>query len=711
MCVILSINQIIYNLRKQNGLTLELVGQTVGVSKSTVKKWESGQISNIGHEKLEKLAKLFNVNVSTFFNKENSINQRYHFSHDGFINVGAVSPKIKVADVEYNKEQIINAILKAEKQGVQVLVLPELCLTGYTCADLFLQPFLIEKAKTALIEIARTTKDMLSVVGLPLNVQGKLYNAAAVMQKGKVLCFIPKKNIQDFGEVSEKRYFTTLKQPLEVQIDNYTVPLSNNIIICNNQLKIGVEIGSDLNDVNAPSNSHALAGANVILNLSANAEIVGRADLRRLLVKSQSAKLISAYIYANAGEGESTTDLVFCSHNIIAEKGKILNESKLSNDIVFTQIDVKKLSNERIKNTSFTQDNSNYTYINFELSSKDFKFTRHIERQPFVPSDEKKRNEVCEEILNLQALGLKKRLEHTRAKKCVIGISGGLDSTLAALVTIRALDMLQLPHDSLIAVTMPCFGTTKRTKSNAQMLCQQLGTDFKSVDITKSVKCHFEDIGQDENNFDVTFENAQARERTQVLMDIANMQGGLVIGTGDLSELALGWATYNGDHMSMYAVNSSVPKTLIRHLVKYVATTTKDKKLSKILLDILDTPVSPELLPAKDGEISQITENLVGPYDLHDFFLYNFAKNNFEPDKIFRLAKIAWGNEYDDQTIMYWLKTFIRRFFSQQFKRSCMPDGPKVGSLTLSSRGDFRMPSDAVCDIFLKKLEKISINL
>lgn len=632
----------------------------------------------------------------------------------GFFKTAAATVPIKTADPGFNAENIIAAMQKAEENKVKLLVFPELCLTGYTSGDLFFQDELREKAVSALFKVLSASKNTGAVtfLGLPLVNNSKLYNCAAAIYKGEILGIIPKSFIPNYGEFYEYRHFAPApKENGKINIGTKEYPFGTKIVFASKEspaFKISCEICEDLWVPSPPSVSHAMAGATVIVNLSASDELIGKKEYRKNLVKSQSSRLLSAYVYADAGYGESTQDMVFSGHNIISENGTVLKESKLfENGMIITEIDVQRLLYERIRQNTFTEDTSGYETVYFSMPIEETSLTRAFEKRPFVPDDESKRQERCETILEIQSEGLKKRIEHTFSKKAVIGISGGLDSSLALLVAKRALEKSGRPMSDILAVTMPCFGTTKRTKSNAERLCEAIGTSFMSIDIKASVNQHFSDIGHDEEKLDVVYENAQARERTKVLMDLANETGGIVIGTGDLSELALGWATYNGDHMSMYAVNASVPKTLVRHIVKYVADTSDNSPLSEALYDILKTPVSPELLPAENGEISQKTEELVGPYDLHDFFLYYMVRLGFAPEKIYRLCLLSYKDEYDENTIKYWLKTFVRRFFSQQFKRSCLPDGPKVGTVTLSPRGDWRMPSDASGSEWLSEIEKL----
>jgi len=633
----------------------------------------------------------------------------------GFVKAAAVTPKIKVADTKYNAELILDMMKESTRQGAKIVVFPELCLTGYTCQDLFLQERLLQGAKDALMKLVKESAslDAIFFVGLPFEILGKLYNVAAVFSHGEVLGLVPKSYLPNYNEFYEARHFVSgAELATEVVLpDGSCVPADRDLLfVCEQmpKLRIGVELCEDLWTPNPPSISHALAGASVLVNLSASNELTGKDSYRRELVSGQSARLLAAYIYASAGEGESTQDLVFSGHNIIAENGQILAESKrFGHGILYSEIDVERLCAQRRRMTTFVTEDQTHTEILFSLKIEETKLTRFIDPAPFVPTDRQNREKRCDEILMIQAMGLKKRLEHTGAN-AVVGISGGLDSTLALLVTVRAFDLCGRDHKGITAVTMPGFGTTDRTYDNAVKLIQSLGAEFVEVDICQSVNVHFSDIGQDPSVHDVTYENSQARERTQILMDIANKKNALVIGTGDLSELALGWATYNGDHMSMYAVNASVPKTLVRHLVRYYADTCEDKQLSDTLYDVLDTPVSPELLPPEDGKISQKTEDLVGPYELHDFFLYYMLRQGFSPAKIYRLAKIAFAGTYEDAFILKWLKTFCRRFFAQQFKRSCLPDGPKVGSVAVSPRGDLRMPSDACATLWMEELNTLS---
>ncbi len=641
---------------------------------------------------------------------------------DGFICVAAGTPKVRVADCRYNAEQIFTMMREAEKQGVKILALPELCLTGYTCGDLFLQDTLLNGAVEGLRTILEATRhlEVLTALGMPLRARGKLYNCAVVIQKGDILAVVPKTYVPNYGEFYEKRWFEggeDITSQVSIGLpsaDGGTMHtgLGQAIIDCPAVpgLKVGVEICEDLWAADPPSRRLAEAGATVILNLSASNEVVGKAAYRRQLVVGQSGRLCCGYVYADAGEGESTTDLVFTGHNMVAENGALLAEHRFTTGLTIADIDVQRLTYERRRLTPFPAEGGAALYQGAaEFTPCVTKLRRYVSPSPFIPDNAADRASRCEEILTIAALGLKKRLKHTGARSAVIGLSGGLDSTLALLIAALAMGMLHRDPSDIIAVTMPCFGTTERTKNNAVLLAEHMGTTLRTIPIGDTVRSHFRDIGHDPEDQDVTYENAQARERTQVLMDVANQTGGLVIGTGDLSELALGWATYNGDHMSMYGVNASIPKTLVRHLVDYVARDNrkKDPELAQVLEDILDTPVSPELLPAVQGEISQRTEDLVGPYELHDFFLYHAVRWGFGPRKILRLAELALGRQYSREVILKWLKNFYYRFFAQQFKRSCLPDGPKVGSVSLSPRGDWRMPSDAVARLWLEELEGI----
>lgn len=631
----------------------------------------------------------------------------------GFVKAAAATPEIRVADTAYNQEKICECILEAEKLRAKILVFPELCVTGYTCGDLFTQDVLLRNARQVLLHIVEFTKekDMLVFVGLPLCVDGKLYNAVAALNRGEILGFTTKTFLPNYGEFYEMRHFTPgPRTARSICFEGKEVPFGPQILFqCRDmeELVVSAEICEDVWSPVPPSIEAALEGATVIVNCSASDETIGKDVYRRELIQGQSARLIAGYIYANAGEGESTTDLVFGGHNIIAENGTVLSEAKrYENEIICSEIDIHRLVSERRKNTTFRiPEERSLMRVSFHLDVEETILTRKFPCQPFVPQDDRVRAERCEEILTIQAMGLKKRLAHTHAKTAVVGISGGLDSTLALLVTARAFELLGKDKKEILAVTMPCFGTTDRTYNNACRMAVKLGATLREVPIGEAVHVHFRDIGHDPGDHSVTYENSQARERTQVLMDLANKDGGMVIGTGDMSELALGWATYNGDHMSMYGVNASVPKTLVRHLVRHAADTAEDGELKAVLYDVLDTPVSPELLPPEEGKIAQKTEDLVGPYELHDFFLYYMIRFGYEPGKIYRLALQSFEGSYESAVIWKWLETFCRRFFSQQFKRSCLPDGPKVGTVALSPRGDWRMPSDACASGWLEDLE------
>lgn len=637
----------------------------------------------------------------------------------GYVKVAAATCDIKVGDVTFNADKIIENIDKALEKKVEAVVFPELSLTGYTCSDLFWQTEMLNKVYEEIIRIAKHTsgKNIVAIVGIPFEALGKLYNCAAIITNGKVIGLVPKKNLPNYSEFYEARHFTPgFKDALKVTFpgQNEEVLMGMNIIFKDKNMSsftFAVEICEDLWVPKAPSVNHALAGANIIFNLSASDEITGKSSYRRELVSSQAARLVCGYVYADAGEGESTTDLVFAGHNIIAENGRILKESeRFKNEMIIADIDMDRIVNERRKMTTYSPNPEKYIYskVEFEIQENECVLEDKILQNPFVPDNMDKRNERCNEILTIQSMGLKKRIAHTNAKSVVVGISGGLDSTLALLVAVRAMDALKRDRKDILAVTMPGFGTTDRTYDNAVTLIKNLGATFMEISIKDAATKHYEDIGHDINVHDVTYENVQARQRTLYLMNLANEHGGFVIGTGDLSELALGWATYNGDHMSMYGVNASIPKTLVRHLVKYYADTCGNEELEKTLLDVLDTPVSPELLPPKEnGNISQKTEDLVGPYELHDFFMYYMLRLGYGPEKIFFLANNAFSEKYDKATIYKWLRNFYYRFFAQQFKRSCLPDGPKVGTVAVSPRGDLRMPSDACARLWIERLEKI----
>ena len=645
----------------------------------------------------------------------------------GFVKVAAAVPEVKVADTKYNVQQIESLVIQAEGHGVEIICLPELSLTGYTCADLFAQQLLLDEAELALIHLMNFSRslDIISIVGLPVPYKGALLNCAAVIQKGRILGIVPKTYLPNYKEFYEHRWFTSgedIDEDATVWLCGQQVRIATRMLFKTPSCTFGVELCEDLWATIPASSKLALEGAEIIFNLSADDDVVGkRAYLDRLL-SQQSARCIAGYVYAAAGFGESTQDLVFSGKAVILENGKQLADGlhhSIQAQLIESEIDVEMLRSERRVNTTFTANavhfhHHKYVVIDSALiTPREFKLTRTVNPHPFVPTG-RTLDERCEEIFAIQAEGLAKRLMHTGSKTAVIGISGGLDSTLALLVTVRAFDLLQLDRKGIVGITMPGFGTTDRTHSNAVKLMQALGISEREISIAKAVTQHFLDIGHDPAIQDVTYENSQARERTQILMDVANQVGGMVIGTGDLSELALGWCTYNGDHMSMYCVNGGVPKTLVRHLVRWVATADlqgfgiKDKNAADILLDIVDTPISPELIPAKaDGTIKQKTEDLVGPYELHDFFIYYALRWGFRPSKIYYLAQIAFRETYTTDTIRHWLTNFYRRFFSQQFKRSCLPDGPKVGSVSLSPRGDWRMPSDACRDLWLAECEAL----
>jgi len=632
----------------------------------------------------------------------------------GFLRVGACTPALRVADMQKNAGEIYASLLEANEKNLSIVIFPELSLTGYTCSDLFFQKKLQENAIDELLQLAEKSRDLpvLFAVGLPLSHKNKLYNCAAVICRGEILGIVPKTNLPNYGEFYERRHFAPGPKSGTILIRSKEYPFgTDQIFTCREfpEMRVSVEICEDLWVPAPPSTRHALNGATIIANLSASDETISKAAYRRTLISSQSARLVAAYVYADAGFGESTTDMVFAGHNLIGENGRILAESNLfSTGLIYQDIDLQLLTQERIHQSTYPDigdesEDKGYRETFFSLFFADTSTIRNISAYPFVPSDTVERNNRCEEILAIQSTGLATRLSHTGIKNVVIGMSGGLDSTLAFLVTVRAFRKLGLPFTGIHAVTMPGFGTTTRTYDNACLISQAYGTSFHEIPIADAVMQHFKDIGHDPTVYDVTYENGQARERTQILMDLANQVNGLVIGTGDLSELALGWATYNGDHMSMYAVNSSVPKTLVRYLVGYAASITEENT-AKVLLDVLDTPVSPELLPHDNDRISQVTEDLVGPYALHDFFLYHFMRYGFTPDKLLEMAVTAFDGEYEREIIHKWLKVFIRRFFAQQFKRSCLPDGPKVGSVTLSPRADWRMPSDAASSAWLEDL-------
>ncbi len=622
-----------------------------------------------------------------------------------------------------NINEIIRIAEEASHKGVKLLVFPELSITGYTCADLFVNDVLLSSAKAALTDfITRAnTADMISIIGLPLLVNDKIYNCAAICQSKQILGIVPKTNLPNYAEFSEVRTFASDKDGKVIYIDlcDTKIPFGSKMIFrCADmpEFRLGVEICEDILISAPPSTLLASAGATVIANLSASTETVGKAEHRRLMVRSAAARNLCGYLYANCFVGESTTDVVFSGHSMIAEGSHIIAEKAPfdynASQLLITELDLGKLMFDRRKiNTVPASHSNDVLYVNFSLDITDTVLTRQIDSAPFIPEDENECRTRCETILTIQAQGLAQRITRAYAKNCVIGISGGLDSCLALLVAVRAMDILKRPRADVLCVTMPCFGTTTRTRSNAEILCNALGVEFRCVDISNSVRAHLRDIGHDESIKNVVYENAQARERTQVIMDIANMTGGIVVGTGDLSELALGFATYNGDHMSMYGVNACVPKTLVRHIVSHCADdadSNGQSELASVLRDIVNTPVSPELLPANaNGDIAQHTEEIVGPYEIHDFYLYHMLRYGSAPDKLYRIAKHAFAGVYDDATLLKWLKIFVRRFFSQQFKRSCLPDGPKVGSVGVSPRGDLKMPSDASSAEWLKMIDSL----
>lgn len=640
----------------------------------------------------------------------------------GFVKVAACTPKCMVANVDENVDYIFQEMVNADKQHCKIVVFPELCVTGYTCGDLFSQEILLKKAKEGMMKIIGKSMAMDPVffVGMPLEHHGTLYNVAVAFSKGHILGIIPKTYIPNYKEFYESRYFKSGHQkPVKIQwTKEEQVWFGTNILIHVEDVEnlvIAAEICEDLWTPCPPSCFHALAGATVIVNLSASNEVTGKADYRRNLVGNQSARIIAGYVYASAGLDESTTDLVYGGHCLIGENGSLLAESKpFENQMTVSEIDIQRLNHDRRKTGTYEDSKrvlaiheEDYVWVESSFHIGETPLTRQVDPTPFIPQEGPKRNQRCSEILDIQAYGLRKRLDHTKAKTAIIGISGGLDSTLALIVTARAFDLLRIPREQIIAVTMPGFGTTDRTYQNSLEMIRLFGATLKEIDICQAVNLHFLDIDHDPLIQDVTYENSQARERTQILMDIANQSNGLVIGTGDMSELALGWATYNGDHMSMYGVNASVPKTLVRHLVWYYAQQVENQCLAKVLEDVVHTPVSPELLPPEGGKISQKTEELVGPYELHDFFLYYVLRYGFEPEKIIELCKLAYEDEYTPEEMIKWMHLFYHRFFSQQFKRSCLPDGPKVGTIGISPRGDLRMPSDASGKIWLNQVEQL----
>lgn len=635
----------------------------------------------------------------------------------GLVRVGAAVPSIKVADCSYNVRQISLLMNEAEQKGVQIVCFPEMCITGYTCGDLFHQKVLIDKSEEyfgKLLTDFRASK-MLAIVGMPVRIDSRLVNAAVVFQSGKILAVVPKSWLPNYGEFYEKRWFASAKEvsSAEIILCGQKVYFGTNILICSGNVKMAVELCEDFWMTIPPSSYHALHGANLICNLSASNDIIAKNDYRKTLVSQQSSRCIAGYVYTSSGFGESTTDVVFSGSAFIAENGSFLAESErfsMDNQLIVSDIDVDRLNGDRIKNTGFTSEFTDvsdpYRFVNCKLKPfSENEVYRRFDSHPFVPSG-KKLDDRCKEIFSIQISALAKRLLHINAKNVIIGISGGLDSTLALLVAAFTFDKLNIPRENIIGITMPGMGTTDRTYNNAVNLINTIGAELREIPINNAVKLHFKDIDHDINIHDVTYENSQARERTQILMDVSNQVKGIVLGTGDLSELALGWATYNGDHMSMYGINVGIPKTLVKFLVKWVADNKTKESVSEILFDIIDTPVSPELLPAdEDGDIQQKTESLVGPYDLHDFFLYNMLRFGFEPHKIEWMANKAFAGVFSKEIIHKWIRVFFKRFFAQQFKRSCLPDGPKVGSISLSPRGDWRMPSDAIARVWLDDLD------
>lgn len=689
--------------KRQKKLTNGKLSEITGIPVGTINKIMSGQTKSIKSDNYDRLCK-------ALLTDENPLKRENCY---GFVKCVACTFEGRVADVYYNVSMICDKIAYNAKRGVKLIVFPELSITSYTCSDLFYQRILLDEAENGLIKIAEFSKDYDAIifVGAPIELNGRLYNCAVAVCKGKILGVVPKSFIPTYNEFYEARHFTPAPEGVwKVKIGGEEYPFGTKLIFAHSSyapFKVACEICEDLWVANSPSIAHALGGANVIVNLSASDEVAGKAEYRRTMISAHSGKCVCAYIYSDAGIGESTTDMVYSGHNIITENGKILSESKpfKMSDAV-ADVDLECIEFERSKLFSTGAMGEGYTLIPFDVKLPFNIDDRVFPRFPFVPQSKQHTFGRANSILSMQSYGLYKRIKHINCKTLVLGVSGGLDSSLALLVCVRALELASRPASDIVAVTMPCFGTTQRTKGNAEKMSELLGTTFMTVDIKEAVDVHLRDIGHDKKSHDITYENAQARERTQVLMDIANRTGGIVIGTGDLSELALGWATYNGDHMSMYAVNSSIPKTLIKYLIAHEADRLGGE-IKEVLYDVLNTPVSPELIPAKDGEISQITEDIVGPYELHDFFLYYMMRYGYSPAKIYKIALKTFDGVYSAETIYKWLDTFIRRFFAQQFKRSCLPDGVKVGTVTLSPRGDWRMPSDACRDIWLKDLQRV----
>ena len=707
------ISKRIKELKDMRKMTSKELSVLSGVPLGTLNKVLSSSTKSVKTETLKKIASALSVSVASLLGDKTERVERVYKNY-GYVKVCAVTPELYLGNVTKNEKEITSEIARLSGKGVNVIVFPEMCLCGYTLGDLIFNETLLKNCEKSLVNILKFSKDYdsLNFVGMPFRVNGRIYNVAVVFCRGEILGFVPKTHLPNYAEFSDSRFF----QPgsphnSTVNFNGKTYPFGSKLIFQNSEMtecKICVEICEDLWVANSPALSHSLNGATIIVNLSASSEVVDKPNKRRNAIKSQSGRCICGYVYANSGIGESSTDLIFSGHNLISENGKILAESELfTNSAIISDIDVSSLEFERSKlfseNTVF---DDGYQIIKFSTRIFGQGNSRTYEKSPFLPTDESELNERMEHILNIQAQGLIRRLKQINCQKVVLGLSGGLDSTLAILAICRAFDIMKLPRQNVLAVTMPCFGTTERTKSNAIIMAELLGVSIREVDISKSVKQHFEDIGKELTEVDVTFENAQARERTQVIMDIANQIGGIVIGTGDLSELALGWATYNGDQMSMYGLNGSIPKTVVRALVRYVAKSS-DEKLAEVLFDVLDTPVSPELIPSDDDKIEQKTEDIVGPYELHDFFIYYLIRKGFCPSKVYKIAKKTFENDYSAETVYKWLEVFIKRFFAQQFKRSCMPDGVKVGSISFSPRGDWRMPSDASREIWIADLENV----
>ncbi len=701
----------IKELKKKSGLTTAELSEKSGIPIGTLNKILSASTKSVKSETLNALANALGVSIYTLMDEKQE-SENVLSENLGYIRVAALTPNIKIGDMSETVKAVKTKIAEANGLNAQVAVFPELTLSGYTLSDLFYQDLLLKNCEKSLIEIRdfSANYEMLIFVGCPLKKNGKLYNTAVAIFKGEILGVVPKTFIPNYNEFYERRQFSPAEELNgEILIGGKNYPFGSKLLFVNEKypsFSVAAEICEDLWAVDSPSLKHTVNGANIIVNLSASDELIGKSDYRRDLVKMQSAKCVCAYAYSDAGTYESSTDMVFAAHNLITENGKLLSESELfKNGYAVADIDVSFIESEKHKLQNYEFKKDEYQTIYFQSDKFSDGSLRKYEKTPFVPTSKDELDDRINLILNIQSQGLMRRVSHINAKSLVIGVSGGLDSTLALLVACRAIDGLNRSRKDIIAVTMPCFGTTNRTKNNSVVLSEYLGVTLKEINITDSVLSHFKDIGQDVNNTDVTYENGQARERTQVLMDIANQTSGIVIGTGDLSELALGWATYNGDHMSMYGVNSSIPKTLVRHIIDYIAKS-EGGKLEKILEDILDTPVSPELLPTNSvGEMTQKTEDIVGPYVLHDFFLYHFIRSGFSPSKIYIIAVKTFKDEYDKEFIYKWLNTFIRRFFAQQFKRSCLPDGVKVGSVSLSPRGDWRMPSDVSAEMWLEDLK------